>query len=72
MTDPEERSHLLAEARRRFPSRDPLRPNGWGCGPCGIMLNFADVLVQNGEPQCPREGEHVGWDSVFPLEIPQG
>ena len=66
MTNPEERANLLEEARRRFPNRDPLRPNGWGCGPCGVLLSFNDVLVEDEQPQCPSVGEHVGWDAVFP------
>jgi hypothetical protein len=37
----------------------------WNCGLCGTSFELEDVLIADGTPKCPVNGES-GWESVFP------
>ena len=69
---------FLNDARSRHPDIDPTGPAyfldlpywlpGWGCGRCLWGYPLADVLVVEGEPQCPHCGE-TGWYHVQPRSM---
>ena len=60
----EARGEFLKAARERYPDRQPVGVL-WNCGPCGTSFELKDVLIAEGTPKCPVNGES-GWDLVFP------
>jgi rubredoxin len=76
---PTGQSDFVDEARSRHPQVDPAGPAftlsvtvwhpGWGCSRCGWGYPLEDVLVADGEPECPHCGE-TGWFHVQPRSMP--
>ncbi|MGO8863292.1 MAG: hypothetical protein ACLQRH_21395 [Acidimicrobiales bacterium] len=74
---PDDKSAFLSEARARhanlhqsaaaFDISVPHLSPGWGCGNCGWAYPLKDVLIDNGEPQCPH-CETSGWLYVIPRD----
>ncbi len=55
----------LAESAAAFDISVPHVSPGWGCGNCGWAYPLKDVLIHDGEPQCPHCGIS-GWLHVIP------
>jgi hypothetical protein len=65
--DPETRSAVRAEARRR--GYEPI--GNWRCDRCGRDFSFSDALIEDDEPHCPYEDCPMpsdGWDTVRPVQ----
>jgi rubrerythrin len=78
---PDDKVMFLNSAREKHPGVDltgsafetssPQITLGWVCRNCGGGFAIDDVLVADGEPQCPTCGAR-GWEWVHPRANPSG